>query len=76
MRVRGMGVTGLLTGLVVALVAAIPGARAAELLADWPGWRGPFSNGSGVECGEALVGDLADAVQVWSCPLAETGQIG
>jgi len=65
-------------GLILSVLAVMGFARAiiAADADEWPGWRGPFSNGSGVECGEALVGDLADAVQVWSCPLAETGQIG
>ena len=43
---------------------------------SWPCWRGPFGNGSGVECRERLVDDLSNAVEVWSCALPETGHTG
>jgi outer membrane protein assembly factor BamB len=49
---------------------------AAEPSPGWPCWRGPFGNGAGVDCGETLVDNLSNAVEVWSCPLVETGPHG
>lgn len=63
-------------GLLITLAVTSHGVRAAEPSAGWPCWRGPFGNGSGVDCGEPLVDDLGKAVEMWSCPLPETGHIG
>lgn len=32
---------------------------------DWPAHRGPFANGTGVDCGKEMIEDLAQARVVW-----------
>lgn len=32
---------------------------------SWPGWRGPYGSGAGVETGQALVTEYAKARQLW-----------
>ena len=53
------------------LLVAVSVAAGAEGSPGWPRWRGPFGNGSGVECGRALVDDLGKATEVWTCDLPE-----
>jgi len=45
---------------------------------SWPCWRGPYHNGSAVDCGAAIIDDLSQAKLVWTSeevfpPMAGTG---